>query len=118
MREVNYAEHLGTLIDQLDKGAFLTVEDNSGNLNTMTISWGTIGIMWRKPVFMAMVRKSRFTYKLIENAEDFTVSFPINGKLKDVLAICGTKSGRDMDKFTECNIMRNTIKEGNGCLVN
>lgn len=104
MKEIKYNELSKELLDQLTKGAFLTVKDNSGNLNTMTIGWGTIGYMWRKPVFMAMVRYSRYTYDLIENSKEFTVSLPLNNELKKELDICGTKSGRDINKFTECNL--------------
>jgi flavin reductase (DIM6/NTAB) family NADH-FMN oxidoreductase RutF len=75
----------------------------------MTIAWGSLGFMWYKPVFTAMVRYSRYTYDLIEKAAYFTVSFPLNGQLKKELGICGTKSGKDMDKFGECNL---TLKEG------
>lgn len=79
-------------------GAFLTVRDNSGRVNTMTISWGYVGFSWNKPHFLTLVRPQRFTHELIENADSFTISIPYDGKLKDALAVCGTKSGRDTDK--------------------
>ncbi|MFW6389945.1 MAG: flavin reductase family protein, partial [Halanaerobiales bacterium] len=82
---------------------FLTVKNND-KLNTMTIGWGTIGYIWGKPIFMVMVRKSRYTYEIIEKAEDFTVSLPENGKMKNELGFCGTKSGRDFNKFKECQL--------------
>lgn len=104
MREIKYNELSKELLNQLQKGAFLNVKDNDGNVNTMTIAWGNLGFMWNKPAFTAMVRYSRHTYKLIENAKDFSVSFPLKGQLKEALSICGTKSGRDIDKFKESNI--------------
>ncbi len=107
-KEINFTENSKELLDQLQKGAFLTVKSGD-QVNTMTIAWGSLGFMWHKPVFTAMVRYSRYTYDLIEKAEDFTVSFPLNGQLKKELGICGTKSGKDMDKFKECNL---TLKEG------
>lgn len=85
------------------KGAFLTVK-NQDKVNTMTISWGSIGFMWNKPIFIAMVRKSRYTYELIENAASFTISIPYKSEMKSALTICGTKSGRDLDKFAEAKI--------------
>jgi len=51
-----------------------------------------------------MVNISRHTYKLIENAEDFTVSFPCKNQLKEELRFCGSKSGRNLDKFKELNL--------------
>jgi len=85
------------------KGAFLTVK--TGELvNTMTIAWGNIGYEWNIPVFSVLVRRSRYTFELIEKAKDFTVSIPLSENLKDELMFCGTKSGRDYDKFKECDL--------------
>ncbi len=92
------------LLEQLDHGAFLTVKDKDGKLNTMTIGWGALGYMWMKPVFISMVRNTRYTFDMIEEVDEYTVSIPLKGQLKDELMTCGTKSGRDMDKFKECNL--------------
>ncbi|MDO5718908.1 MAG: flavin reductase family protein [Tissierellia bacterium] len=94
---------LDKFYEQLPKGAFLTVSDGE-NVNTMTIGWALNGIIWRKPVIAIAVRKSRYTYELIEKAEDFTISCPLNKDLSKALMICGTKSGREIDKFKEANI--------------
>ncbi|MDF2674726.1 MAG: flavin reductase domain protein FMN-binding protein [Clostridiales bacterium] len=102
-KSIKYTEMSKEMLQQLPKGAFLTVKDGD-KLNTMTIGWGSIGYMWNKPVFIAMVRYSRHTFDLIERAQNFTVSYPLNGQLKEALKFCGTKSGRDMDKIKECNL--------------
>lgn len=102
--DVKYDDYLKDMLEQLPKGAFLTVKDDQGRLNTMTIGWGTVGFIWQKPIFTVMVRKSRYTYQLLENAKEFTVSVPLKKDLKKALALCGTKSGRDMDKFKEANL--------------
>ena len=72
-------------------------------LNTMTIGWATIGIVWSRPIFMVAVRLSRHTFTLIEKADDFTVTIPSSG-MEDELTFCGTESGRDYDKFEELNL--------------
>lgn len=118
MREVKFTEISEKMLEQLMKGAFLNVKDNNGNLNTMTIAWGALGYMWRKPVFIAMVRKSRHTFEMIENSEDFTVSFPLNDQLKQELGFCGTKSGRDFDKFKECNLQEQAPQKVKTPLIN
>ena len=46
------------------KGAFFTVGDEK-KANTMTISWGSIGYMWRRPMFMAMIRESRYSNEFL-----------------------------------------------------
>ncbi|MCT8976945.1 flavin reductase family protein [Clostridium sp. CX1] len=85
------------------KGAFLTTKVGD-EVNTMTISWGSIGFIWGKPMFTALVRKSRHTYNLLEKAGEFTVSIPLDDSMKKELALCGTKSGRDMNKIKEANL--------------
>ncbi len=100
---VKFDEYAPQVIQQLQgDGAFLTVKSGD-KLNTMTIGWGTIGYIWRLPVFTVLVRHNRYTYELIEKADNFTVSVPL-GNLKSQLAFCGSKSGRDTDKFSACNL--------------
>ena len=92
-----FKENLGTALQHLStKGAFLTVSDGE-TTNTMTIAWGYIGFMWGKPCFMTMVRPQRYTFDVLKKADTFTVSVPF-GTLLQELEICGTKSGRDIDK--------------------
>jgi flavin reductase (DIM6/NTAB) family NADH-FMN oxidoreductase RutF len=111
-KEVKISEISKEMIEQLQKGAFLTVSDGE-KVNTMTIGWGAVGYMWNKPVFTAMVRYSRYTYEIIDKSQDFTVSFPLNNTLNKELGLCGTKSGRDIDKVCDAKLV---LK--NGELVN
>ena len=57
----------------------------------------------QKPVMMVAVRNSRHTFGLIEEAESFTVSVPTKDMNKE-LEVCGTLSGRAVDKFKECKL--------------
>lgn len=101
---INFTDNIKTGLDNLHKrGAFLTVKDGN-KVNTMTIGWGTIGYQWNRPIFTVLVRESRYTYELIEKANEFTVSIPLDDALKAALAFCGSKSGRDYDKIKECNL--------------
>ena len=102
MRDVDYMHVAEESINKIKSGAFLTVK--SGNaLNTMTIGWATFGIVWSKPVLMVAVRSSRHTFGIIEAANDFTVTVPA-GDMQKETAYCGSKSGRDVDKFKICNL--------------
>jgi Conserved protein/domain typically associated with flavoprotein oxygenases, DIM6/NTAB family len=103
MKYVNFQELSQDFLNQLVKGAFLTVQQGE-HVNTMTIGWGTVGYMWNRPVLMVPVRYSRYTHTLIENATSFTVSLPVTKDLKKELAFCGSKSGRDLDKIKECGL--------------
>jgi len=71
--------------------------------NTMTIAWGSLGIMWAKPVFTVVVRPQRYTKDFIDNHDLFTVSFFPDGYRK-ALNILGTKSGKDCDKVAESGL--------------
>ena len=108
-QKLPYEEYSQQFLNQLSKGAFLTVKEGD-RLNTMTIGWGSMGYIWAKPILMVMVRYSRYTHDLIEKAQDFSVSVPALGELKKSLATAGTKSGRDMDKFKECNLTAQKAK--------
>ncbi len=101
---VEFIKNLEKAMENLHKrGAFLTTK-NGDKENTMTISWGSVGYQWGKPIFTVMVRQSRYTHELIENGGEFTVSIPVGDKMKKALAICGSKTGRDVNKFDAAEI--------------
>lgn len=89
-------------------GLFLVTAGKDGKPNAMTIGWGLMGTMWRQPFFTVAVRLSRHTYKLLEEGDNFTVCLPSKG-MEKALDVCGTKSGRDIDKFKELEL---TSKQG------
>lgn len=76
----------------------LITAGNMEKFNTMTASWGGLGILWNKKVCFIVVRPSRYTYEFMENADTFTLSF-FGEEYKKALSFCGTKSGRDVDKI-------------------
>ena len=95
---MNFTENLGSSLKNLtEKGAFLSVKSPEG-INTMTIAWGFAGMIWQKPYFIALVRPQRYTKKILEKANSFTVSVPEPGAMDEQLKVCGSKSGRDINK--------------------
>lgn len=116
MKDRKYLDNIDELMASLTKGALLTVETD-GKINTMTIGWATIGFVWKKEVFMVAVRDSRYTFELIEKSEDFTVTIPTDTSHKDAVIFCGTKSGRDYDKFQECKLQTMTSKTVNSPVI-
>ncbi len=99
--EVKYTDYLPETIGIMGHdGLLLASMDSEGKPNAMTIGWGTIGIIWGKPIFIVLVRPSRYTYDLIEITDDFTVNVP-TPDLSDEVLYFGTVSGRDQDKFAE-----------------
>jgi flavin reductase (DIM6/NTAB) family NADH-FMN oxidoreductase RutF len=102
MKDLNYMSIAEDAVSKIKKGAFLTVKAAEA-LNTMTIGWATLGFIWQKPVMMVAVRSTRHTFGIIEKAQDFTVTIP-SGDMSKAAVFCGTKSGRDVDKFKMCNL--------------
>lgn len=68
------------------------------NHNTMTASWGAIGILWHEPIAICFIRPQRHTYQFVEKENFFTLCF-FSEKYKNALQICGTQSGKNCDKI-------------------
>ena len=76
--------------------------------NTMTASWGGLGILWGAPMAIAYIRPQRYTKQFVDENEFFTLSF-FSQDYRRQLSLCGSKSGRDVDKFAEMHL---TAKKG------
>ena len=105
-----YSEYAQKALEILPGGAFLTTQ-NGDKVNTMTIGWGTFGCQWGMPTAEVMVRESRYTKSLLDKANEFTLTFPIDADIKPALGFCGQKSGKDVDKIAECNLSILPAKE-------
>jgi flavin reductase (DIM6/NTAB) family NADH-FMN oxidoreductase RutF len=78
-------------------------ENQAGRFNTMTVAWGSLGVMWNQPFAQAVVRPSRHTHRFMDTYDTFTLcAFP--PEYQDALMLCGTKSGRDTDKVKETGL--------------
>ena len=74
-----------------------------GKFNTMTISWGSLGIIWGRPFVQVLVRPTRHTHEFMEAFDTFTVTaFP--EQCRGALSLLGAKSGRDGDKIAEAGL--------------
>ena len=81
----------------------LLTAGNREHFNTMTIGWGGLGTLWSLPVCTVYVRPQRYTYEFMEQSDYFTVSV-FGEQYKDAMALCGSRSGRDVDKVKECGL--------------
>ena len=102
-KTVEAFDYAGHICKSMKKGILLTTK-NGDFVNTMTIGWGTIGIEWGKPIFIAYVRESRHTKQMLEQCGEFTVNIPYGELDGKILGFCGTKSGRDLDKISELGL--------------
>ena len=76
----------------------LVTAEKDGKTNTMTASWGGIGVLWGKNVAYVFIRESRYTKELIDSSDTFSLSF-FRGYNKRELKYLGAVSGRDEDKI-------------------
>ncbi len=98
-------DYAGDFPKNMKRGLLLTTRDH-GQTNTMTIGWGTLGVIWRKPVFIAYVRQSRYTREILDRTGEFTISAPYGDTEPDsrIFSFCGSKSGREVDKIKELGL--------------
>jgi len=102
-RKIDVFSYAETILRELQRGILVTAKSGD-KVNPMTIAWGTLGIEWGKPLFTVFVRESRFTKQLLDQNPEFTINVPLGDPAKKILGVCGTKSGRDIDKVTELNL--------------
>lgn len=81
----------------------LVTAGNKEKVNTMTASWGGVGVMWGKNVAYVVIRDSRFTKEFIDREGTFSLSFP-EEKYRKEMKFLGAVSGRDEDKIKEAKI--------------
>jgi len=101
--KINVWEYAPQILDQVGKGCLVTAKAD-GQVNPMTIGWGTLGIQWKKPIFIAFIRQSRHTKSLLDKNPEFTVNIPLGDYDKDIIRVCGTESGRNVDKIQKLGL--------------
>lgn len=102
-QEIQVFDYATDILNALKDGILLTTK--AGNkVNSMTIAWGKLGIEWSKPIFITYVREGRFTREQLDKNAEFTVNIPYGAFDRNILKVCGSKSGRNMDKIKECNL--------------
>lgn len=91
------------VFDLLAKDWMLISAGTEEKWNTMTASWGGVGVIWGKPSVTAYIRHSRYTKEFVDNSEYFTITFLQDGH-RDALNTLGSKSGREIDKMHESGL--------------
>lgn len=102
-KEIDVFDYAKEIVSAIPKGVLLTTK-NGSKVDTMTIGWGTLGVEWGLPIFVAFVRGGRFTREQLDASMEFTVNVPYGDFDKKILGYCGTRSGRDTDKAADLNL--------------
>lgn len=101
MRPIDIHSLKENIFTAIGKDWMLITAGDRENSNTMTASWGGLGVLWNKNVATIYVRPTRYTYEFLEKSDYFTLAF-FGDEWRDALTLCGTKSGREIDKVNEC----------------
>lgn len=96
-KEIKPEEITSNVFSMIGKQWMLISAGKEGHFNSMTASWGGLGVLWRRPVAHCYIRHSRHTFSFAEQSDYFTLTFLKDG-YRDALNVMGTKSGRDCDK--------------------
>ena len=111
MTEIQPSQIKENPIQLFDRSWALLTAGHAGDLNTMTISWGSLGELWNKPVVTVYVSSDRFTHEFMEREGRFTVAF-FPEQCRSALTYLGTHSGRDSDKIAESGLMLEFLASG------
>ena len=101
--KINIAEQSFNPFEKIGKQWMLISAGTANSWNTMTASWGGVGVIWGKPSATCYIRHSRYTKEFVDKSEYFTLTFLKDGH-RDALSLLGSKSGRDMDKMHDSGL--------------
>ncbi|GAA0801399.1 flavin reductase family protein [Faecalicatena orotica] len=102
-KEISVEELQFNPFTKIGKEWMLVTAGDETSHNTMTASWGGVGVMWGKNVVSVYIRPQRYTKEFVDANDTFTLSF-YDEAYKKALGICGSKSGRDCDKEAEAGL--------------
>jgi len=102
-KKIHVLEHSQKILNALSKGILLTTKADN-KVDSMVISWGMLGIEWNKPIFTIFIREHRFTRSQLDKNPEFSLNIPDGIIDKNIMKICGTQSGHDIDKIKELNL--------------
>ncbi len=101
-KQITASEINSNIFDLIGKEWMLITAGDKEGFNTMTASWGFGGILWNKPYAACFVRPQRYTREFMDKGEYYTLSF--YGEGNPIHKICGSQSGREVDKVKECSL--------------
>jgi len=96
----------------IDKDWMLITAGRYDDFNTMTASWGGMGILWHKQIAICFIRPQRYTFGFAERYDHFTLSF-FPDAYRKILTYCGTYSGKEVDKIINTGLIPLETESGN-----
>ena len=102
-REIKPLELQDNPFKLIGRDWFLMTAEKDGVANTMTVSWGGLGLMWGKNVVFVAVRPERYTFQFVEKSDSFSLCV-FDDSWRKTLSYCGKVSGRDEDKIAKSGL--------------
>lgn len=96
--EIKFSQVEENVVDLLNNQWGLVTAGDENGLNPMTVSWGAVGELWGKDMATIYIRPQRHTVKFLDQQDCFTLSFYPADMKQQIHGVCGSKSGRDIDK--------------------
>lgn len=113
MKQINVKELKDNFFETIGKEWMLVTAGTAEHFNMMTASWGGIGWLWNRPVAFVFIRPERYTFEFAEQNDLLTLSFlGMDKEARKIYQICGTKSGRDINKVAECGLIVEPTEQG------
>ena len=111
MRKIDPKELTQNVFSAIGDQWMLITAGTEDRCNTMTASWGGLGVIWGTPAATCYIRPQRYTKEFVDREEFFTLSF-LGEAYRQALQLCGSKSGRDTDKIRACGLTVRTAECG------
>lgn len=102
-KEIKAAELQFNPFNKIGNEWMLITAGDEERFNTMTASWGGVGVLWAESVVTTYIRPGRYTKEFVDANETFTISF-FDSEHRGALNICGSVSGRDEDKVKKAGL--------------
>lgn len=102
-RELSVNDFMVNPFSKIGKEWMLITAKNKEKTNTMTASWGSLGVMWGKNVAFTFIRPQRYTKEFIDSQDYFTLCF-FDSTYQKTLSYLGSVSGKDEDKIKQSNL--------------
>ena len=109
LKKLNQEEFICNPFTKIGKEWMLISSGDNSKFNTMTASWGGLGVMWGKNVAFTFIRPQRYTREFIEKNEQFSLCF-FDTTFQKTLSYLGSVSGRDENKIEKCGLTPDFIE--------
>ena len=103
MKEIKHEDFQENAFEMIGKDWLLITAEKDGKVNTMTASWGGVGVLWNKKVAYIFIRPQRYTKEFVDFSDRLSVCVLPNSYRKE-LAYLGNVSGKDEDKISNANL--------------